>query len=68
LNATIHIGAGDVVYVGTIVRRSGANVDPNQVDIRDERAAAAIWTRERLPAFASRLQTRLLPKPVRPLS
>ena len=68
LNATIHIGAGDVIYVGTIVRRSGADVDPNQVDIRDERAAATIWTRERLPAFATRLQTRLLPKPVRPLS
>lgn len=68
LASTIHIGAGDVLYVGTTVRRAGANVDPFNVEVRDERAAAATWTRERLPQFAARLQTRLLPKPVRPLS
>jgi len=68
LGSTIHIGAGDVVYVGTVVLRSGPNVEPYQAEIRDERAAAAVWTRERLPAFAARLQTGLLPRPVRPLS
>jgi hypothetical protein len=68
LASTIHIGPGDVVYVGTVVRRSGANVDPNNVEIRDERVAAATWAHEQLPQFAARLQTRLLPKPVRPLS
>jgi hypothetical protein len=68
LSSTIHIGAGDVLYVGTMVRRAGPNVDPNKVDVRDERAAAATWTREYLPAFAPRLQTRLLPRPGPPLS
>jgi hypothetical protein len=68
LSSTIHIGAGDVLYVGTMVRRSGPNVDPLNVEVRDERAAAATWARERVPQFAARLQTRLLPKPVRPLS
>lgn len=68
LSSTIHISAGDVVYVGTVVRRSGPNVDPFHAEIRDERAAASTWTRERLPRFASRLQTRLLPRPVKPLS
>jgi hypothetical protein len=68
LTSTIHIGAGDVLYDGTMVRRAGANIDPNNVEVRDERAAAVIWARERLPQFVARLQTRLLPKPVRPLS
>jgi hypothetical protein len=68
LASTIRIGAGDVVYVGTAVRRTGPNVDPFQTEIRNEHAAASIWTREHLPAFASRLQTRLLPRPVQPLS
>lgn len=68
LTSTIHIGAGDVLYVGTMVRRSGPNVDPLNVEVRDERVAAAAWARERVPQFAARLQTRLLPKPVRPLS
>jgi hypothetical protein len=68
LASTIHIGAGDVLYVGTLVRRAGPNVDPNNVEVRDERAAAATWARERVPQFAARLQTRLLPKPVKPLS
>jgi hypothetical protein len=68
LGQTTHIGAGDVVYVGTVVRRTGPNTDPFSADIRDERAAAVAWTREKLPAFAGRLQTRLLPRPVKPLS
>jgi hypothetical protein len=68
LAQTIRIGAGDVVYVGTVVRRTGPNTDPFQAEIRDERVAAVAWTREKLPAFAGRLQTRLLPRPVKPLS
>jgi hypothetical protein len=50
------------------LRASGPNVDSNNVEIRGERVAAATWTRESLPQFAPRLQTRLLPKPVKPLS
>jgi hypothetical protein len=68
LAATIHVAAGDVIYVGTVINRVGPNVEPFQVDIRDEHAAAVSWIREKLPAFAPRLQIRLLPKPVRPLS
>lgn len=68
LTSTVHIGAGDVVYVGTVVTRTGTGVEPYQTEIRDERAAAITWTHEHLPTFASRLQTRLLPRPVRPLS
>jgi len=40
---------------------------PFQADIRNEHTAAISWIREKLPAFAPRLQIRLLPKPVRPL-
>jgi hypothetical protein len=68
LSATTHIGAGGVVYVGTVVWRTGPNVEPFSAEVRDERAAAVAWTREKLPAFAGRPQTRLLPRPVRPLS
>ncbi len=68
LSQTLHIGAGDVVYVGTVVWRTGPNVEPFQAEIRAGRAAASAWIHERLPAFAPRLQTRLLPRPVRPLS
>jgi hypothetical protein len=68
LAQTTHIGAGDVVYIGTVVWRTGPNVEPFQAEIRDQHEAAVTWTREHLPTFASRLQTRLLPRPVRPLS
>ena len=68
LNSAIHIGAGDVVYVGTVVYRSGPNVEPFYAEMRDEHPAAVAWTREKLPAFAPRLQTHVLPRPVRPLS
>lgn len=68
LGQTTRIGAGDVVYVGTVVRHTGPGAEPFNAAIRDESAAAIAWTRERLPAFASRLQTRLLPRPVKPLS
>lgn len=68
LGQTTRIGAGDVVYIGTVVRRTGPGAEPFNAAIRDESPAAITWTREHLPAFASKLQTRLLPRPVRPLS
>jgi hypothetical protein len=68
LSQTMKIGAGEVVYVGSVVRRKGPGAEPFATEIRDERAAATVWTRTHLPAFASRLQTHLLPRPVRPLS
>ena len=68
LNSAVHIAAGEVVYVGTAVFRSGPNVEPFHAEIRDEHIAAIAWTREKLPAFAARLQTHALPRPVRPLS
>jgi hypothetical protein len=68
LGQTTRIGAGDVVYVGTVVRQTGPGAEPFNASIRDESAAAIAWTREHVPAFASRLQTRLLPRPVKPLS
>lgn len=68
LSQTTRIGAGDVVYVGTVVRQTGPGAEPLNAVIRDESSAAVAWTREHLPKFAPRLQTRLLPRPVKPLS
>lgn len=65
LSATIPIAAGDVVYVGTVVwEAKDASDRKPRVKIRDERAAAARWTAENLPAFSKAMTTRLLPPPV----
>ncbi len=65
LSATTRIGAGEVLYVGTVVWVTGAPVDPApRPKIRDDRAAAAKWISSNLPAVAGNMQTRLLPPPV----
>jgi hypothetical protein len=68
LDATLHIGTGDVVYLGTVVWVAGAAGGQKTPKMRDERAAAAAWMQANLPAFAPRMQTKLLPKSVQPLS
>lgn len=65
LSATTPIAAGEVIYAGTLVLEGKDANDPRpKGKIRDERAAAARWTAENLPAFSKALTTRLLHPPV----
>jgi hypothetical protein len=69
LDATLSVGAGEVVYVGTVVWQAKThNAAASRVFIRDERGEAAAWTRRNLPQFASNMRTKLLPPPVAALN
>lgn len=68
LSATTRINAGDVAYVGTVVRQDQPGSQTKKTFVRDERAAAAAWTQTNLPGFAPQFQVKLLPPPVQPLS
>ncbi|MCG5233909.1 hypothetical protein [Xanthobacter oligotrophicus] len=58
----VPLRSGDVVYLGTLVAVApNASARVEQVIVRDERAEAAKWMKAHLPAFAPKLQTRLLP-------
>jgi hypothetical protein len=69
LGSTTRIGAGDVVYVGTVVWQAEGPVQAaRKVSIRDERSAATQWVAANLPDFTPHMQTRLLPPPVAALN
>ena len=58
LGQTVEVKAGEVVYIGTMIYKTGAG--KNSFGNKDESGAAKAWMQRHLPKLAGALKTRLL--------